>query len=132
MTKVTKLGLVALLILSAAQAHAAPLQMPRIVQGEWCYLGNLPQSKSGALYAPCSEGGGGGCEDVTINADGLHEGACQQNLCRPKSINLTMYGYEIQFTCDTPWHAQYHPQQLFNFIAHNRLVITNTTAAETM
>ena len=120
MTMVTKLGLVVLLILSAAQAHAAPLQMPRIIQGEWCYLGNLPGPESkAALYAPCSEHvGGSGCEDVTISREGYVPGPCQE-ACRPTSITLTMYGYDVRYQ-----QCGNLTRQLFNFISPDRLVIS--------
>jgi hypothetical protein len=108
-------------------AHAAPLQMPRIIQGEWCYLGNLPggwnndgaelKLNNAALYAPCSEHvGGGGCEDVTISRDGYVPGLCQK-ACRPTSITLTMYGYDVRY-------QQCGMRQLFNLISKDRLVIT--------
>jgi hypothetical protein len=125
MKTILAIALASVCFSALSTAHAAPLQMPRIIQGEWCYLGNLPGGYSNgaeleshaALYAPCSENvGGGGCEDVTISRDGYVPGLCQKP-CHPTSITLTMYGYDVRY-------QQCGMRQLFNFISKDRLVIT--------
>ena len=75
---------------------------------------------SAQVYAPCSEGvGGGGCEDVEISREGYVPGPCSL-ACRPTSVTLTMYGYDIRYG-----NCKGAPlRQLFNFISHDRLVIT--------
>jgi hypothetical protein len=99
--------------------------MPNILQGNSCYLGNLPNSKASALYEPCSGPRGG--EDITVTKDGL--AIPENNLawnrdtnavtCRPLTIKLTMYGDEILFDCENKTE-----KDLFNFISKDRLVIT--------
>jgi hypothetical protein len=121
--KYTKLllALLALAVAPLSAAAAKTLEMPRIIRGEWCYLGNLPGPDSkAALYAPCSEHvSEGGCEDVTITRDGYVPGPCSAGVCRPTSITLTMYGYDVRYACENG-----PMRQLFNFISPDRLVIT--------
>src|SRR6185295_14400463 len=101
MTKHLILMTLALAVAPLSAAAAKPLKMPRMIRGEWCYLGNLPGPDSKAsLYAPCSEHvGGGGCEDITITRDGYVPESCS-SACPPTSITLTTYGYDVRFACE--------------------------------